>query len=303
MHTFHLIFFRALLQAALVGKTGNSFQEFFVAIARKKWGSDFETIRPYGNLGDRKCDGKISSEGRFFQCYAPYGAVELKVHQKIRGDFEGALAKWNGAIKRWTFVINDREGLDAASDAKVEELRRDFPDINFDVFGPHEFEELVFQMREQQLADIFAVSLAELDPRRWSISFEEIASVIRALDLTDPAADDSDMRPPPLDKVRINRLSSDVAEIIRKSDVGTKDVERYFRSVPAVDLEARVAATLSGIYRGLKSEGDPPDAIFYKLLGALDLFSVDQKFRVAGFALVTHFFRSCVIFEETETAV
>jgi hypothetical protein len=298
MDTIKLIYYRALLTAALVGKTGEDFQEFFVRVAKAKWADEFEPIRPYGNRGDRKCDGRLTSDGTFFQCYGPYAGRETKIHEKIDKDFDGALAEWGDDIKEWVFVINDRAGLDAASDEKLGELRKSHPEIRFRVFGPTEFEEFVFSLPDSKIASLFGIGIHDLDPRRWEFTFPDIDEIIRSLDLPHYKEDEKFSLPPP-DKIEQNNLSAAVAQLIRTSDIFVRDVQDYFAKQPDVALETRVASFFRGLYDGLKANGLDPDTIFFRIVDQLKILSQAGRKREAGFALITYFFRGCVIFEST----
>ena len=61
----HVMFQNKVLQA-----NGNQFEDLFTDVMTRR-NSGFTQIRPYGNIGDRKNDGYIKSEGRYFQVYAP----------------------------------------------------------------------------------------------------------------------------------------------------------------------------------------------------------------------------------------
>ncbi len=86
------------------------FQHFFEKIVKKS-SPDFMAIRPYGNIGDRKCDGLFFSNGRVFQVYSPDELTQADLARKINDDFEGALSHWKRDMNHWTFVYNVRRGL------------------------------------------------------------------------------------------------------------------------------------------------------------------------------------------------
>ncbi len=43
----------------------------------------FVRVRPYGKLGDRKCDGLFYADSTFFQVYSPDELKQSKVQKKI----------------------------------------------------------------------------------------------------------------------------------------------------------------------------------------------------------------------------
>jgi hypothetical protein len=48
---------------------GTAFQDFFSTVMEKLHGDDFVRVRSFGSLGDKGCDGYLSSNGQVFQCY------------------------------------------------------------------------------------------------------------------------------------------------------------------------------------------------------------------------------------------
>lgn len=90
---------------------GQKFEDIFSKIMIYK-NSDFQPVRPYGKIGDRKNDGWIPNEGSYFQVYAPediHKSIKYAI-AKIKEDFEGLLINWDNLvkIKNFYFVINDK---------------------------------------------------------------------------------------------------------------------------------------------------------------------------------------------------
>ena len=108
------LFLTLHFRIAFLEKKGIAFQDWFVALAGHAFGPDFEAVRPYGNQGDWKCDGRQLSTGTIFQCYAPETERDQETIAKINDDFSGALAKWPKFIRGWTFVHNDPRGVPPA---------------------------------------------------------------------------------------------------------------------------------------------------------------------------------------------
>lgn len=93
------------------GVSGEGFQQLFEAVMRRV-DPRFVTIRPYGNIGDRKCDGLYFEDGVVFQVYSPDEMTQAATLAKIREDLAGAVAHWGEAgLKEWIFVYNTRRGL------------------------------------------------------------------------------------------------------------------------------------------------------------------------------------------------
>ncbi len=95
---------------------GQAFEELFTAIMNYSE-VDFRSIKPWGNIGDRKNDGYIKSKGIFFQVFSPEEISKsyLKIVKKLNDDFTGLQAQWS-PINEFYFVINDKyHGVNAIS--------------------------------------------------------------------------------------------------------------------------------------------------------------------------------------------
>jgi hypothetical protein len=93
---------------------GVAFQDFFSTVMEMAHGSDFVRVRPFGSLGDKGCDGYLSSSGRVYQCYgkaedAPPNAAAIV--NKLSDDYALAAAHLTGVMKEWHFVHNLVTGL------------------------------------------------------------------------------------------------------------------------------------------------------------------------------------------------
>ncbi len=83
-------------------RRGSDLQTFFEAVMNKVYTS-FQTVKPWGREGDRKCDGFSPATGTLFQVYAPEDMTDSAAVAKIEEDFAGAKEHW-GDFKRWVFV-------------------------------------------------------------------------------------------------------------------------------------------------------------------------------------------------------
>lgn len=89
---------------------GEEFQKLFESVI-KRTNPEFMSIRPYGNVGDRKTDGLFFAKGIVFQVYSPDELTQTALKKKIREDLAGAAKHWKAALKKWVFVYNVRRGL------------------------------------------------------------------------------------------------------------------------------------------------------------------------------------------------
>ncbi len=92
---------------------GNAFEDLFCDVMRAS-NKDFKKVKPQGRIGDRKNDGFIQSEGKYYQVYAPQSPTgnPTSATSKLEGDLDGLIAYWgnkhNYEIKHFYFVFNDK---------------------------------------------------------------------------------------------------------------------------------------------------------------------------------------------------
>jgi hypothetical protein len=274
---------------------GAEFQNFFSRIMETRYPSDFTPIRPWGNLGDRKNDGYLTSQKAVHQVYAPNEMTLSKAKKKIDSDLKGALAYWNGKMKKWVFVHNSYEGVSADIKSYLEEKKQECPFIEIEIMGRSELRNIVFTMDEQDIASILGPAPTEKAMR--SIQLEDLKIVILSIGAESPILDE-DIKSPPTDKIVYNKLSEEVKTLIiagmRKSPL----VETFFTKWHDRTLADKITHSFKNRYSELKHVNLPPDDIYMQLIefaGGSDMKSPTHLSAVL--AIVSHFFEQCDIFE------
>jgi hypothetical protein len=99
---------RILFQNKIHKANGQAFEDLFTAIINYAE-PEFEAIKPWGKIGDRKNDGYIKSKGLFYQVYSPeeIGKSYAKVISKLKTDFTGLIKQWS-PVNEFYFVVNDK---------------------------------------------------------------------------------------------------------------------------------------------------------------------------------------------------
>jgi hypothetical protein len=103
--------------------TFTEFERLFQEIIKRAH-KQFMQIKPYGNIGDRKCDGLLigNDDVTIFQVYAPDELKLAELKAKINEDLDLAVEHWRELLQAWTFVYNVRRGV--AADVATEILRK-----------------------------------------------------------------------------------------------------------------------------------------------------------------------------------
>ena len=292
-------FYQVLCHVAFLEKKGTEFQDWFVKLAGYAFGPDFEAVRPYGNQGDLKCDGRRVSTGTFFQCYAPDQMTAAKLNRKIDQDFRGAYAHWGADMKQWVLVHNDMRGLPPSSAKLIARLRSEHCNVRIEVWLEPKLQELaaVLPLAAQQAVFGFSPSKTGME----TLMLDDIRPVIDALQRTDPEPGQEPLTPPSVDKLARNSLSDDAAGLLRLGRRKEALVDTWFRKSPNAELGERIAEAFRRRYAQLKETDRSADGIFTHLQQYAGSGG-EPKQQNAALAVLSYFFERCDIFEDPEEA-
>lgn len=291
------IFYAQHFKIAFLEKKGTAFQGWFVALAGYRLGPDFEAIRPYGNQGDWKCDGRQLSTGTIFQCYAPDTETAQKTIVKVDGDFAGALAKWPKFMRVWTFVHNDPRGVPPEVADHLDQKRRAHPQIRFEIWSEPElflwFTELSTDAKRSMFGAVPSQSLVD------GLALDDLEPVIDALEHRDPDPMDGVPPPPSAQKLERNALSAEAADFLRMGRRKVRLVETYFQKCTPVELGEKIAEAFRCRYTDLKALDLGADQIFMYLQRYAGMQG-EPKRQAAAMAVLAYLFDSCDIFEDPD---
>lgn len=294
-------FFEVVFERDFLKKTSNAFQDFFSEIMEKRYpGGDFIRVRPWGNHGDRKNDGYLSSERKLFQVYAPNAMTAAEAVSKIDEDYQGALPYWKSHFDCWIFVHNSRIGLSPDITAKLISLNAKKPPEALQ-WGFEDLRTRVFELNQAAISSLLghAPTLADMT----QIAFKDIEPVLNVVGRS-PVTGQPDLRPVPSDKIKINFLSDNVQSLLRAGWTKASVVRNYFQQGYNPNLGDEIAQAFQQKYSDLKREGLDPDAIFSEL----QVFCGGQRrgsatHEAAVLAVLAYLFEECDIFERTGGAM
>lgn len=169
---------------------GVRFEDLFSKIMYYK-SPDFQQVKPYGNIGDRKNDGFIKGQGVYYQVYAPEDASNnvLAAVNKIKDDFEGLRDYWHDIcpIKKYYFVLNDKyKGSLPQLHKELIVLQSDFNLIDIGVIVAKDLERELFNLPDDMIRSVVG-HLPDIDHEEYMfvsgftcfisawINFEKIA--------------------------------------------------------------------------------------------------------------------------------
>jgi hypothetical protein len=133
----------------------SEFQILFEKIV-KRVDPRFMSVRSYGNIGDRKCDGLYFADGAstVFQVYAPDEFKQEELIRKINEDLEGAVLHWSESLQCWIFVYNVRRGVPPDVARLLVDKQKTYPAVVIDHWSSDALWEKVRAMPLQQRAEI-----------------------------------------------------------------------------------------------------------------------------------------------------
>ena len=275
-------------------QTGTQFQELFTGVMQRRYPGDFQKVKPYGNQGDKKCDGFQSSVGRVYQVYAPEQMNSRTTLSKINEDLRGALGHWQKKMKEWTFVHNQYRGLPPDVVIRLEFLKK-CKTLKIDHWCDTELREIFFQLHPADQAALLGPAPTPQSVMR--IEMDDIINVVKAIaQQSAPISEEVGQVPP--GKLEANALSSSVKDLLILGSRKSRLVKQFFSEWNDPLLGDRVAASFRVKYGLLKAEGKVGDEIFLELwryAGVSKHASMSQESAVL--ALLAFLFEECEIFE------
>lgn len=277
---------------------GDEFQSLFVGVMERAHPGDFTKVQPWGNIGDKKCDGYLASERMVFGCYGPKEFSPLpRAVDKVRGDHAGAVLHWKPYMDAWTFVHNDHHGLPPDLLQTLEDLKGVDIAVTVTHWGLPELEIKVRGLNASDLVALFGAAPTGRDV--MAVRQEDLRHVLPALaGALAMAPVPLDLRPVPPQKLEFNQLS-DQGRLFLTLGMQVSDRVRQFFDRWEPGVGDRITAGFNARYQELRADGTrSPDEILwslYEFAGRDALTSTREHSAVV--ALLAFLFEACEIFE------
>ncbi len=295
MDRFTRAFYELKFEVAFLTRSGNAFQDFFGDIMEKCHPGDFQRVRPWGRVGDRKNDGYLWSRRTLFQVYAPNDMTAAEAITKIDQDYHGALPYWEQYFDYWTFVHNARRGLAPDVLRKLLDLNDHHPSVTVAGWGFEELRQNVFTLDLADLASLLGEAPSQRD--MLELRFEDLQEVLRAVAAQEPPAD-PEIRPVPPGKLLRNGLSGSTQVLLEAGMRKAALVEAFFNQHPEPTFGDQIAQALKRKYERLQGLRMDPDVIFHELQTFAGGSQRGQsRYEAAVLAVLAFFFEACDIFE------
>lgn len=289
--------------------SGQQFEDFFVSVMTKS-NSNFQPVKAYGNIGDRKNDGFDQTTGTYYQVFGPEDISKDKTIndgvKKLKSDFEGLYKHWNDIcpIKQYFFVTNDKyKGLPAPIIEMAIELDNNpiYEDVSIKTFLAKDLESIFDQLNESAKQDIVGFIPDEIMPVIEFDALNEVVSYLLKTELLETFAD-SLVVPDFDEKISFNNLSNTVNHQLVTGSYQEALLEQYFNENPGVKeiLQKRFRALYEQAKNDIPEtrEGFADGRFFYILEHACPKRTISIQTSVL--VLMAYYFSSCDIFEEPQ---
>lgn len=230
-----------LFRIKILQYKGQAFEDFFVFVMTKAE-PNFQPVKAYGNIGDRKNDGFVSQTGIYYQVYAPRDVNKEKTVgdavKKLETDFKGLYDKWNNicAIKKFYFVVNDRyEGLPAPIIQKALELKSNplYSEIEIETFTAKDLQGKFDMLDENDMQEIVGFIP---DVSDCIIEYDALNEVVRyLLNAELPISTGEKLVVPDfVQKITFNNLSEEIEANLTVGSYQEGLLNQYFNENPGI---------------------------------------------------------------------
>jgi hypothetical protein len=289
---------RKLFENKILKADGQAFADIFTSIMNYAE-ADFQLIKPWGNIGDRKNDGYIRSKGIFYQVFAPEDIRKsyTEVVKKIKKDFAGLLSHWKD-IKEFYFVVNDKfKGVNADCEQAIQDIKTDYSLQKAGILIAKDLENILFKLDDDQIINI--VGNAPDPALITRLDYEILGEVIDfIMKLPLPSGKEANIILPNWkEKIKFNNLSDYIANYLNNGCIQIRSLEKYL-SNNSDFLADSLRDKMNDIYMHEKLKKDGDD-LFWAIVSSASPKAL-QSFQAAVIVIMSKYFESCDIFKEPQ---
>jgi hypothetical protein len=289
---------RQLFQNKILKADGQAFEDIFTSIMNYAK-ADFRSIKPWGNIGDRKNDGYIRTKGIFYQVFAPEDIKKsyVGVASKIKKDFKDLQSYWKN-INEFYFVVNDKyKGVNADCEQTIQDIKLDYSLREAGFLLTKDLENILFKLDDDQISSIVGnipdpALIKHLD---YSI-LKEVIGYIMGLPL--PSGKQANIALPDWDeKTKFNNLTDRVSKLLNDGYFQIHSLEEYLSSNSDF-LADSLRDKMNEIYIQEKCQKDGDD-LFWAIVNSASP-KASQMCQTAVIVIMSKYFESCDIFKEPQ---
>lgn len=287
---------RHLFQSKILKADGQVFEDIFTAIMNYAE-TDFQSIKPWGNIGDRKNDGYIKTKGIFYQVYAPENIRKSYTNtvNKLKKDFDKLKLQWQ-SINEFYFVVNDKyKGLNPDCEKSIQEIKDKHNLKNAGFLTAKDLENRLFTLDDDQ---IFLIAGNIPDPAAiktldYSI-LNEVIGYIMQLSLS--KEDLSKIVLPDFnEKIKFNNLSEHIASLLNNGYFQIHSLNDYLSNNGDFLVDS-LRDKMNKIYSKKKRKYNGDD-LFWAMVNYASP-KAEQMYQTSVIVMMSKYFETCDIFED-----
>ncbi|MGE5342189.1 MAG: ABC-three component system protein [Candidatus Omnitrophota bacterium] len=288
------IFFRNKIYSA----DGQAFEDLFTQIMSYAY-DDFQQIKPWGKLGDRKSDGHRTTENIYYQVYAPEDNQKSyhSVVEKIQRDFCGLIEYWN-PVREFYFVLNDKfNGVNPQCAKIMQQIKSSYGLNEARLLTAKDLENILFRLNDDE---IFIVTGSIPAPDKIkSLDYSVLKEVIdHVMQLSRPIEPDPNLTLPDWgNKIKFNGLTRQIASFLEAGYIQIHSLEEYLKNNSNF-LSDSLRDQLNKLYLQEK-EKYSGDQLFCSILNSASPRK-SQAYQSAVIVIMAKYFETCDIFENPE---
>lgn len=294
MKTEEITLARILFENKIRRSDGNAFEELFTQIMNYAE-PEFEQIKPWGNIGDRKNDGFIRSKGIFYQVFAPEDIRRSypEVIKKLEIDFKGLISQWS-PVNEFYFVVNDKyNGVNADANQAIANVVKDNSLIKGKIITSKDLEAIVFQLSDDLIIRIvgFLPNLEQI----LNLDFSVLTQVVGYIMKLPIQPSLGFIKYPDWDeKIVFNNLSEGTKQYLDTASFNLGALNEFLANENF--LAEELQKKLIGLYEELKQSSNG-DCLFWEIVNDC-MPKNEQTFITPIITILAKYFESCDIFEE-----
>ena len=287
---------RQLFQYKILNADGQVFEDIFSAIMNYAE-MNFQQIKPWGNIGDRKNDGYIKTKGIFYQVYAPENIKKSYTDavNKLKTDFDGLKTQWS-PINEFYFVVNDKyKGVNADCEKTIQKIKEAHNLNSAGFLTAKDMENKLFTLEDDQIFSItgFIPNPANIKQLDYSVLNEVVGHIMQLpLNRGDKA---KIALPDWVEKVKFNDLSEPIAIMLSNGYFQLHSLDEYL-SNDSNFLADSLRDKMNEIYSQEKDKNNGDD-LFWAIVNCASP-KAEQMYQISVIVIMSKYFETCDIFKE-----
>jgi len=292
---------RKLFRLKIHESDGDTFESLFSNIMFYAE-PDFQQIKPWGNIGDRKNDGYIKTKGIYYQVYAPEDIRKSYPESitKLKDDFAGLIKNWT-PVNEFYFLINDKfQGVSPDAEQTINKLVSDHGLTKGKIMTAKDLESIAFNLDEDKIYAItgFLPDLNSITRLDYSV-VNEVVKYIMELPIDKKTGEIK--FPDWGEKIKFNELSPITENFLNFASQKLGALNQYLSN--ETFLAEELQTQMIGLYEevkkqvSFKDEEYSGDYIFWEMVKKSSPKN-ESLYESSVITIISKYFESCDIFEE-----